>query len=379
MLFRRILLAANSAWNLWNYRRALIEACQRAGMEVIVAAPPDRFQQRLCAPFFPLQHMQRGRFSPASLLLAVNELAHLMRRERPSLCLFFTTSFHLLGNWAARLTQTPAVSVVEGLGYAGSASWRWRWFGQPVFRAALRHAHRVVFLNSDDLNEMVAQDIVSPEQALLVPGPGVDTEYFSPQPAPTHQQTVFLYCGRLLRNKGVSSFVQAARAVRAAGIEASFRLLGGPDPGNPASLRMWEVMRWHREGVVEYLGPTDDVRPYIAAADAIVLPTHYREGMPRALLEAMSMEKIAVATDVPGCREVIAPGQTGFLVPPYDVQALAQTLCEIAALSAEQRAILGRAARQRVLRHFADDVVLPHYLAVLEAFFEKSKRQRVYP
>lgn len=366
---RRILLAANSAWNLWNYRRALIEAYQRAGLEVVLAAPSDRFQERLLAPFFPLRHMKRGHFSPASLLLAVNELAHLIRRERPSLCLFFTTSLNLLGNWAAHLTRTPAVSVVEGLGYAGSVSLRWRWAGQPVFRAALRHAHRVLFLNSDDLSEMVAQGIVSPKQALLVPGPGVDTEYFSPQPAPTHQQPVFLYCGRLLKNKGVSSFVQAARAVRAAGIKASFRLLGGPDPGNPASLRMREVMRWHREGAVEYLGSADDVRPYIAAADAIVLPTHYREGMPRALLEAMSMEKIAVATEVPGCREVVAVGQTGFLVPPHDVQALAQTLCEVATLSAEQRAAMGRAARQRVLQHFSNDIVLPHYLAVLETLF----------
>jgi glycosyltransferase involved in cell wall biosynthesis len=375
MSSRRLLLISNSTWNLWNYRRRLVQALQEAGYEVLLAAPEDRFSAFLTAPFHPLRCLERGRVSPVAVGRAVAEIARLMHREQPALCLLFTTSANLMGGWAARLTRTPYMSVVEGLGYAGAHALRWRWVGRPLFRSALRGAQRVLFLNPDDLGEATRWGIVAPERAVLVPGPGVDAAHFAPRSSPEHAEVVFLYCGRLLRNKGVHLFAQAAQAVRAAGTPAVFRVLGAPDAGNPASLTLEEVMEWHRAGSVQYLGAADDVRPHLAEADAVVLPTYYREGMPRALLEAMCMEKIAIATDMPGCREVIVPGQTGFLVPPRDVQALTQVLLHVAALPPEQRAALGKAAHQRVMERFSDGVVLPHYLAVIQLFFEKTRRR----
>lgn len=366
MSSRRILLISNSAWNLWNYRRNLVQALQEADYEVLLAAPEDRFGVFLAAPFYPLRWLERGRVSPLVVGRAVAEIARLMRRERPALCLFFTTSANLIGGWAARLTRTPYLSVVEGLGYAGTHALRWRWVGRPLFRSAMRGAQRVLFLNPDDLCEATRGGLVAPERAVLVPGPGVDAAYFAPRPSPECAEVVFLYCGRLLRSKGVHLFAQAARVVRAAGAPAAFRVLGAPDAGNPASLPLEEVMEWHRTGAVHYLGSADDVRPHLAEADAVVLPTYYREGMPRALLEAMCMEKIAIATDTPGCREVVVPGQTGFLVPPRDVQALTRTLLHVASLSSEQRTSIGKAARQWVVERFSDAVVLPHYMKAIE-------------
>lgn len=371
MSSRRILLISNSAWNLWNYRRSLVQALQEANYEVLLAAPEDRFRTFLTAPLYPLRCLERGRVSPLVVGRAVAEIARLMRRERPALCLLFTTSANLLGGWAARLTRTPYLSVMEGLGYAGAHALLWQWIGRPLFRSALRGAQRVLFLNPDDLHEATRRDIVAPERAVLVPGPGVDAAHFAPRPSPEHAEVVFLYCGRLLRSKGVPLFAQAARTIRTAGTPADFRVLGAPDTGNPASLSLEEVMEWHRTGTIQYLGSADDVRPHLAEADAVVLPTYYREGMPRALLEAMCMEKIAIATDMPGCREVIVPGQTGFLVPPRDVQALTRVLTYIASLSSEQRASIGKAARQWVSERFSDAVVLPHYVKVLEEVMRK--------
>ncbi|MDW8231087.1 MAG: glycosyltransferase family 4 protein [Saprospiraceae bacterium] len=369
---RRVLLMANSAWNLWNYRRALVRALQEKGYEVLLAAPEDRFSARLEAPFHSLRQWERGRFSPVALLRAVVEMARLMRREQPALCLFFTIPANLLGGWAAQLARTPYVAVVEGLGYAGSHALRWRLVGRPLFRSVLRSAWRVLFLNADDCQEAIREGLVASARAVLVPGPGVDAAHFAPRPSPVRAEVAFLYCGRLLRNKGVPVFVQAAQAVRAAGVRASFRILGAPDAGNPASLSMEEVLAWHRAGWVEYLGAADDVRPYLAEADAVVLPTYYREGMPRALLEAMCMEKIVIATNTPGCREVVVHGRTGFLVPPRDAQALAQAMLRVVALLPEQRAAMGREARQWVIERLSDRVVLPHYLAVVRAFFEET-------
>ncbi len=368
---QRILIAANSAWNHWNYRRALVQMLQEAGYEIVLTAADDSYSDRLEAPFFPLRQAGRRPALPLEMLHTAAELARLMREQRPALCLFFTTSMNITGNWAARRTRTPCISVVEGLGYVGSDPWRWRLIGRPLFRSALRQAHRVLFLNADDQRELVEQGVVTTRQSVRVPGPGVDEEHFAPRSSPGNARTVFLYCGRLLSNKGLPLFLQVAQMMHSHGLPAEFRVLGSPDPNNPASLSEQEMMRRHQEGWVRYLGADDDVRPHLAAADAVVLPTYYREGMPRVLLEAMCMEKIVVATDVPGCREVVVPGQTGFLIPPRDTRALEQVLCYVLTLSAQERAAIGKAARQSVAQQFSNRVVLPKYAAVIEEVFEQ--------
>ncbi len=368
---QRILIAANSAWNLWNYRRALVQLLRQSGYEILLTAADDACCARLEAPFFSLKQAGRASVLPVEMLRTAAELARLMREQRPALCLFFTTSMNIMGNWAARRTRTPCISVVEGLGYIGSDPWRWRLIGRPLFRSALRQAHRVLFLNADDQRELVKQGVVTTRQSVRVPGPGVDEEHFAPWPSPGNARTVFLYCGRLLSNKGLPLFLQVARMMHSHGLPAEFRVLGSPDPNNPASLSEQEMMRRHQEGWVQYLGAADDVRPHLAAADALVLPTYYREGMPRVLLEAMCMEKIVVATDVPGCREVVAPGQTGFLIPPRDARALKQALCHVLTLPAQERAAIGKAARQSVVQQFSNRLVLPKYAAVIQDVFEQ--------
>lgn len=364
---KKILLVANSAWNLWNYRRALVHALEAAGHTVVLAAPDDRFSPLLPQPFRPLRHLSRRSLSPLQNARAILELRHLFLREQPDLALLFTIKPNILGNWAARWAGTPTLSVIEGLGHSGASPARWRWVAAPLYRWALRHARRVVFLNRDDAEAFVADRIVRPEQAAVVPGPGIDTEHFQPMP-PVYAQpgrVVFLFCGRLLADKGVREFVEAAERVRAVRPDAVFRILGGPDPGNPSSLSPETWRAWSQSNTVEWIGTADDVRPHLAAADVLVLPTYYREGMPRSVLEALAMGKIAVTTDTPGCRDTVEHGKNGLLVPPRRADVLVETLLHLLDLSAEARRAMGAYGRAKVVREFSDAVVLPRLVVLV--------------
>lgn len=381
---KKILLVANTAWNLWNYRRALIRALQTAGYEVVTAAPDDRFGSFLETRFIPLKHLSRRSFSLLQNLLALLELYRLLKRERPDAVLFYTIKPNILGNLAARLSRTPVLSVVEGLGYNATSAAQWRWLAAPLYRLALLRTRRVVFLNRDDAQEFLQQKLVTQTQCRIVPGPGVDTEYFCPPAfakatADKPDTVTFLFCGRLLYEKGIREFIEAARAVRQAGATAVFRVLGNPDPGNPSSIEPAELDTWQREGVVQFYAAADDVRPQLAEADVLVLPSYYREGVPRAVLEAMAMGKIIVTTDTPGCRDTVEPDKNGFLIPPRRADLLAQTMLRMLDLPKNTRTDMGRYSRAKVIREFSDTVVLPQYLSILEDILREKARPHTPP
>lgn len=379
---KKILLVANTAWNLWNYRRTLIHALRTAGFEVVTAAPDDRFSPLPETRFVPLKHLSRRSFSPLKNLYALLELYRLLKHERPDAALLYTIKPNILGNLAARLTDTTAISVVEGLGHSGGPATRWRWLARPLYRLAFKFAARVVFLNRDDARDFLAQKLVTPAQCRIIPGPGIDTEFFRP-PA-VHVAKVdkaatvtFLFCGRLLYEKGIREFIEAARVVHgSSGATAGFRVLGSPDPDNPSSVEPVELAAWRHEGIVQFFDAADDVRPQLHEADVLVLPSYYREGVPRSVLEAMAMEKIIVTTDTPGCRDTVEDGRNGFLVPPRRADLLAQTMLRILALPPETRTAMGRYGRAKVIREFSDAVVLPQYLALLRELPAKKEAAR---
>src|SRR4029079_869089 len=197
---------------------------------------------------------------------------------------------------------------------------------------------------------------VRPQQARVLPGSGVDLEHFAPAPLP-EGPPVFLFIGRLLRDKGVVEFVEAARLVAREYPDARFRLLGGLDEGNRTGIRQPELNSWLAEGIVEHLGTTDDVRPHIAAATAVVLPS-YREGLPRSLLEAAAMERPLIASDVPGCRDVVDDGINGFLCSVRDAGSLAEAMRRLLQLPRPQQLAMGKASRRRVQERFSEAAVV---------------------
>lgn len=368
---KKIILVANTAWNLWNYRLSLIRALIRQGYTVSLAAPEDRFRDVLLqmdgVRFFTLRHLSRKSLSPLQNLRLLLELYRLFLREKPALALLFTIKPNIFGNFAAALAGVKTVSILEGLGYSGSAAARWRRLTAQLYRLALHAAQKVVFLNTDDCLEFLGKNLVQPEKTLVIHGPGVDTAHFSPRVHPVKDKLVFLFSGRLLSEKGIRSFADAAEQLYRESAPADFRILGAPDPGNPSTIDISEVHNWVKAGFVQYPGSAEDVRPALARADVLVLPSWYREGVPRSVLEAMAMGKIIITTDTPGCRDTVEPGKNGFLVPPRDTPALINAIRKVLALAPEQRAAMSARSIDKVRTEFSDKVVLPEYLRVIEA------------
>jgi glycosyltransferase involved in cell wall biosynthesis len=291
--------------------------------------------------------------------------AQALRRLGPAAYCSFTIKPNVYGAIAARLTGVPSIANVTGLGtmfLSNRLMWR---LARRLYAFAFRRSHTVFFHNEEDLAIFVEQGIVRPEQGRVIPGSGVNLEQFRPDDGPDDGGGPrFLYIGRAIRDKGIGEFIDAARQVRRRLPEARFQILGNPDPGNPTSVSRGEFQSWIDEGLIEHLGEHADVRPFIRSATAVVLPS-YREGMSRALLEGAAMGRPLVGTDVPGSRELVEEGATGSLCKVRDPESLAAAMERIGRMPPDELRRLGRAARERVERHFSEEVVVQAYLEAL--------------
>lgn len=363
-----VLLVSNTAWNLAHFRRPLIEALVADGRTVIAAAAPDGSEERLTAlgvRFVPLA-IRAGGLSPLADLSLLLALARLIRRERPADVLTFTVKPNVYGPLAARAAGVPCIPTISGLGSALIGGGLLGALVAGLFRASLAGVPCAVFQNADDRDLFVAKGLVAADRTAIVPGSGVDLARFRPAPLPAGGPFTFLMIGRLLRDKGVVEYAEAARLLRAHGHQVRLRLLGALGVDNPSAVPEADIARYVADGLFEHLPQTDDVRSAIAAAHAVVLPS-YREGLPMSLLEASAMARPLVATDVAGCRDVVIDGETGFLCAPHDAAALADAMERMLALDPARRAAMGAAARDRVERHFARDVVVAAYRRILAA------------
>lgn len=379
MPLKKIALIANTAWNLWNFRRSLIEALSAQGHELICVAPEDGYENRLQeirgVRFIPLRHLSRKSLSITGNFHTFTELRQILRREQPHLAVFYTIKPNIYGAVAARQSGVPAIATIEGLGYAAMASPVLRQFIFFLYRFALKDAARVVFLNSDDRQIFLDRRVVKPDKTLIIRGTGIDTAYFSPDNKSDATGPVFIFIGRLLSDKGVREFVRAAQQVKRIAPQTQFRLLGSTDAGNPASIGEEELKQWIDEKAIEYMGQTDDVRPFISGADIIVLPS-YREGMPRVLLEGMAMGKAVITTQSAGCRETVEEGKNGFIVPSENADALAGAMLRYLALSPEQQRAMGSHSRHKAEQEFGNAVILPQYLQLFNGVLQDSNKER---
>lgn len=359
----KIIVSSNSAWNLANFRKPVIEALVAAGHEVIAAAPVDGHEARLDAlgaTFRPLKMRATGT-SPQEDLRLLLDYISLIQAERADLFLGFTAKPNIYGSLAARIAGVPVVATISGLGSAFLKGGALGWLLLRLYRAALAKSQMVFFQNETDRSMFIARGIVRSDRAGIVAGSGVDLDHFAAAPFETRDDIRFLLIARLLFDKGIAEYVEAARLVRALHPSARFQLLGGPGGDNPSAVPDADLARWADDDIVEILGVRDDVRPEIAAADCVVLPS-YREGLSRSLLEAAAMGRPLVASDVPGCREVINDGVTGLLCEVRSAQSLAAKMARIAAMSAADRRAMGAAGRLKVAAEYNQKLVADAYL-----------------
>lgn len=365
----RIAISINTSWNIINFRKGLVRALRERGFEVIALSPDDAWSSRLAElgcrhTALPMDNKGTNPVRDAALFL---RYLVALRREQPDVFLGWTIKPNVYGSLAARLLGIPVVNNVSGLGTAFlSAGWLNR-VVRVLYRAAFARSARVFFQNRDDLALFASSHLVRPEQAGLLPGSGVDLQHFKPAPLVWRAPgagPVFLLVARLLWDKGVAEYVKAAQFVKAVVPGARFQLLGFVDVENRTAVPRATVEAWVRDGVVEYLGHADDVRPYLAAADCVVLPS-YREGTPRSLLEAAATARPLIATDVPGCREVVDDGINGWLCRSADAEDLAERLLSFARLPNDARAEMGRQSRLKAEREFSEGIVVQAYLSEL--------------
>ncbi len=335
-----------------------------AGYDVVAAAPADGNEHALVAmgaTFRPLRMSGSGT-SPTEDIRLLLDYLRLLRAERPAMFLGFTAKPNIYGSLAARLTGIPVMATISGL---GSAFLKGGVLGRTLmglYRVALARARAVIFQNPTDRDLFIARKIVRPGQARLVAGSGIDLTHFAPTPLPDNGQICFLLIARLLLDKGIAEFVEAARSIRARHPGTRFQLLGAGGGDNPSAVPQAALDRWSEESIVELLGASEDVRPYIAAAHCIVLPS-YREGLPRSLLEGAAMARPLIASDVPGCHDVIDHKVTGLLCEVRSAASLADAMEQMIAITPSERKAMGGAGRRKVESEFDQRLVAAAYLS----------------
>lgn len=358
-----VALVCNTAWAIYTYRQGFLRALNAAGAQVTVIAPRDRTFEPLTAMgcnCIDLHVASKGT-NPLDDLRTLLVLFKHYRALKPDVVFHYTIKPNIYGSVAAWLARVPSVAVTTGLGYVFIQKSRAARVAKRLYRFAFRFPREVWFLNRDDEAAFKDQNLLAhPERARLLHGEGVDLEDFPFTPLPARAEFAFILIGRLLWDKGVGEYVEAARQLRARYPHARFQLLGPVGVDNPSAISRDEVAAWEREGIIEYLGETADVRPYITDADCIVLPS-YREGVPRTLMEASAMGRPIVATNVPGCREVVADGVNGLLCEARDADSLAASLARMLDLDQAARAAMAERGRKKIEKEFDERVVVQRY------------------
>ena len=365
----KVVIALNTAWNLVNFRTGLIRALVAKGYEVVAVAPEDEyaFKLDLLRCRFVALPMDNKGTNPIRDLLLFFRFFRMLRRERPDVFLGYTIKPNVYGSLAAHALGVPVVNNIAGL---GSVFMRDTWLTRLVrllYKSALSRSDHVFFQNNEDLQMFVERGLVASNKVSRLPGSGINLTAFpfTPSKSLSESPLVFLLVARLLWDKGVGEYVEAARIIHRQYPNVKFQLLGFLDVANPTAVTSTEMHDWVNEGVVEYLGVTDDVKPYIVAADVIVLPS-YREGVPRSLLEAAAIGRPIVTTDAIGCRDAVDDGVNGFLCNIRDADGLAEKMIRMVELSSSDRIAMGAAGRAKMEKEFDEKIVIDRYLEVVK-------------
>ncbi|MDZ7852010.1 MAG: glycosyltransferase family 4 protein [Halomonas sp.] len=366
-----VVLVANTSWYLYNFRRGTVQALRDAGYRVIGLAPEDDYAARLVEEL-GIEHMALPMEGKSTRLVGEGKsllaLANTLRRLKPAFVFNFTVKANIYSGLACRALGIPYANNVSGLGTAFlHDSWLFRRV-RALYGFVNRGARRVFFQNQEDHDLFQAHGLLKNTPTMVLPGSGMDTTRFAFSPLPGGGTEAgpftFVMIARLLGDKGVREYVQAAEQVRAQHPETRFMLIGPHGASNRTAITEDEVREWQTAGVIDYLGEQGDVRPFIEQAQVLVLPS-YREGMPRTVLEAAAMGRPAIVSDVPGCRHAIVPGVTGWLCEVKSADSLAERMRACIEMPSEQLQQAGTAARQRIEEEFDERIVIEAALECL--------------
>lgn len=365
----KVIFLVTEDWYFWSHRLPIARAVRDAGYEVIVATRVTNHGELIEKEGFkivPIKLRRRSK-NPFRDLMSIIELIKIYRKKRPTIVHQVAIKPVLYGSWAARITGVPAtVNALSGLGFVFIAS-GWK---NSIFREVIKFLYKlalsmdnskVIFQNPDDRKTFVNAGIVDYNKTVIIKGSGVDPAKFKYSPEPKGIPVVML-ASRMLWDKGIGELVEASRLLKASDIICRVVLVGMPDPENPASIPEDKLRGWHSEGIVEWQGQQTDMPKVLAESNIVCLPS-YREGLPKILIEAASVGRAIVTTDVPGCREIVRHGVNGLLVPPKDSKTLAKSLT-ILIQNPELRSHMGEKGREIAVNEFSEEQVIKETIGV---------------
>ncbi len=380
---KKIIIAANSAFNLTNHRVGLINGLLNEGYKVLAISPIDEFASRLKeldCQHVPLQIDRKGTDIGRDLLLFWRYRI-LMKQHKPDIYLGFTVKPNIYGSLAAQSLGIPVINNISGLGTvfgAMSTTLYGRFLSRLVrilYRFALLRSKKIFFQNKDDYREFFEKGVVKDHLTDLLPGSGVDLDRFTYKPITVNQlspkvnnekkKTRFLLISRMLWDKGIGEYVKAARFLTRRYPRSEFCMIGFLDFQNPEAISEAQINQWISEGIVQNLGVINDVRSEIVKADCVVLPSRFREGTPRSLLEAAAMGRPIITTNSIGCRETVDDGISGYLCIPSDSIDLSKKMERFIQLNDTQRYEMGRCGRKKMETQFDEQIVVQKYLEVI--------------
>lgn len=365
----KIIMVSNTSWYLFNFRLSIIKLLQERGYEVICIANRDEYSERLekeGAVFIPSTLSNKGT-NPLSDYNYYRFLLWQYKTLQPEFIIHYTVKPNIYGSIAARNQGLRSIAVVSGAGYAFLNKGLLNSIVRRLYTYAAKCSEELWFVNKDDQELFLSAGITKAGKTKVLPGEGINTEKFK-RDVPYcagNDRFEFILSARLLWDKGIGIFVEAAREVKKEYPQAQFKLLGFIDALNPSAITREQIDQWVDEGIIEYLGVTDNVRPFLCRANCFVLPSYYREGVPRALLEAASLEMPIITTNNVGCREVVENGYNGFICSVKDSADLARQMKKMLELGEQELRQMGINGRKKIITEFHEDLVLRFYKNLL--------------
>nr|WP_307775523.1 glycosyltransferase family 4 protein [uncultured Cetobacterium sp.] len=357
----KIFFTANVLWDIYIFRYGVLKALIDDGHEVVAVAPNDEridFFKELGIRHIPIELSKRG-VNPLKDFKLFTQLFGIYRKEKPDLIFHYTIKPNIYGTLASSLLKISNVAVLTGLGFSFIEGGIVSKIAKRLYRFALKFANEVWVLNEDDEKELVDRKIVKKDKVFILPGEGVNTDKFFPMKK-EGKDIVFLMVARAFYDKGFREYVEAARRVKEKYPEAKFWFLGALGGHRANGIDKEAMDTLVKEGIIEYLGHRKDVQNVIAAASCIVLPS-YREGISKVLMEASSMEKPVIASNVTGCKEIVEDKKTGYLVKAKSVIELEKRMIDFIELPESEKIEMGKNGRIKILREFDEKIIIEIY------------------
>ena len=370
---KKIAVIENGLFSTYTMREGLMQRLLKEGYDVTILTHTNSFVSQVEKTGLHVINIGSGNLNPWKVLKYIFNLYSALKKIQPDVCLTFSIRPAIWGNFITRHLNIPTITNITGVGplfISKNLAYR---IARSIYRHALQETKKVFFQNFDDMNLFLQKKFVRKEIAERVPGSGVDYQKFSPMAiAKTGEENfIFLFIGRLIKDKGIFEFVEAARMIRKKFPNIIFNVIGPFWHQNLKSntITKSDLQNWIVEGIIDYQGEKKDIRKFIAEADCIVLPS-YREGTSNILLEAASMEKAIITTNTTGCKETVDDEVTGFLCKVKDAEDLADKMEKMYLLSEEDRKTMGKKGRQKIIKEFDKQIVINAYLEAIDGILD---------